>query len=66
MVKFFELSVDNENNIFSSTTSIKNMSDAYFKLESCGELIIAFSPELMVISKSKMQNLGYGNYIRCH
>ncbi|OCG67994.1 hypothetical protein [Gilliamella sp. Fer4-1] len=63
MVKFFELSVDNENNIFSSTTSIKNMSDAYFKLESCGALIIAFRSELMVIGKSKMQNLGYRNDI---
>ncbi|NUF49066.1 hypothetical protein [Gilliamella sp. ESL0250] len=63
MVKFFEPSVDNENNIFSSTTSIKNMSDAYFKIEWCGELIIAFRLKLMVICKSKMQNLGYGNYI---
>ncbi|MFQ0995576.1 hypothetical protein ACGH6Q_11270 [Gilliamella sp. BG2] len=47
MVKFSEPSVDNKNNIFSRATSIKNMTDAYFKLESCDELIIAFRPELI-------------------
>lgn len=66
MVKFSEPSVDNKNNIFSRATSIKNMTDAYFKLESCDELIIAFRPELIVICKSKMQNLEYRNCIRCH
>ncbi|OCG60083.1 hypothetical protein A9G42_03315 [Gilliamella sp. Nev6-6] len=63
MVKFFESSIDNKNNILRRKTSIKNMNDAYFKLEWCGALIIAFRSELMVIGKSKMQNLGYRNDI---
>ncbi|WP_176700671.1 MULTISPECIES: hypothetical protein [unclassified Gilliamella] len=45
MVKFFESSIDSKNNILPSKTSIKNMSDAYFKLELSGALISAFRPE---------------------
>jgi hypothetical protein len=45
MVKFLEPLIDNKNNILPSKTSIKNMSDAYFKLELSCALISAFRPE---------------------